>query len=277
MMKKLRDKLCFFSGEDSSIIKRCDLKIQIYFSVIGGFVLAIFACCFISSFLLLKGLFNNHIIGLCIAGIWGLIVANLYLLTLYTIAPRLLPINTIKFPEKKYYLSISFLYRISVLIILATITARPINIAFQTNIIGSAFIISICIIIFLLPIIFKYYIRIIGGFYELKATIEKKIIEDNYMVFNKDLKRILENNICDLNKKTWEKIVPFLTKLELVNKEKYHDLLSEIKVELNYKDSFHEVIEKHEYWADPPYRTIPKNNRKSALSETDFLTHLYTN
>ena len=177
MMKKLRDKLCFFSGEDFSIIKRCDLKIQIYFSVIGGFVLAIFACCFISSFLLLKGLFNNHIIGLCIAGIWGLIVANLYLLTLYTIAPRLLPINTIKFPEKKYYLSISFLYRISVLIILATITARPINIAFQTNIIGSAFIISICIIIFLLPIIFKYYIRIIGGFYELKATIEKKMIE----------------------------------------------------------------------------------------------------
>ena len=277
MMKKLRDKLCFFSGEDFSIIKRCDLKIQIYFSVIGGFVLAIFACCFISSFLLLKGLFNNHIIGLCIAGIWGLIVANLYLLTLYTIAPRLLPINTIKFPEKKYYLSISFLYRISVLIILATISARPINIAFQTNIIGSAFIILIFITIFLLPIIFKYYIRIIGGFYELKATIEKEKIEYNYMVFNKELKRKLENNVYNLNKKTWERIVPLLTKLEIVNKEKYNDLLSEIKVELNYKDSFHEVIEKHEYWADPPYRTIPKNNRKSALSETDFLTHLYTN
>jgi len=268
MMKKLRDKLCFFSGEDFSIIKRCDLKIQIYFSVIGGFV---------SSFLLLKGLFNNHIIGLCISGIWSLIVANLYLLTLYTIAPRLLPINTIKFPEKNYYLSISFLYRISVLIILATITARPINIAFQTNIIGSAAIILICIIIFLLPVIFKYYIRIIGGFYELKATIEKKIIEDNYMVFNKDLKRILEKNIYDYNKKTWEKIVPLLPKLEIVNKEKYNDLLSEIKVELNYKNSFHEAIKKFEYWADPPYRTIPKNNQQSALSETDFLTHLYTN
>ncbi len=276
-MKNLQDKLCFFSGEDFSIIKRCDLKIQIYFSVIGCFVLAIFVCCFISSFLMLKGLFNNYIIGLCIAGIWGLIVANLYLLTLYTIAPRLLPINKIKFPEKNYYLSISFLYRISVLIILATVTARPINIAFQTNIIGSVSIILICILIFLLPIILKYYIRIIGGFYEEKATIEKKMIEDNYMVFNEDLKIILENNICDLNKKTWEKIVPFLTKLEIVNKEKYNDLLSEIKVELNYKDSFHEVIEKHEYWADPPFRTIPKNNRKSGLSETDFLTHLYTN
>ena len=71
--------------------------------------------------------------------------------------------------------------------------------------------------------------------------------------------------------------MPFLTKLELVNKEKYNDLLSEIKVELNYKDSFHEVIEKHEYWADPPYRTIPKKNLKFASSEADFLTHIYKN
>jgi hypothetical protein len=276
-MKKLRDKLCRFSGEDFSIIERCDTNIQIYFSLIGGFVLAILVCCFISSFLFMENIFKTPLIDLCIAGIWGLIVANLYLLTLYTITPRLLPINKIKFPEKNYYLSISFLYRISVLIILAIVTARPINIAFQTNIIGSAFIILIFIIIFLLPIIFKYYIRIIGGFYKEKATIEKKIIEDNYMVFNKDLKIILENNICDLNKKTWEKIVPFLTKLELVNKEKYHDLLSEIKVDLNYKDSFHEAIEKHEYWADPPYRTIPKKNLKFASSEADFLTHIYKN
>ena len=115
MMKKLRDKLCRFSGEDFSIIRRCNLKIQIYFSVIGGFVLAILACCCISSFLLLEIISKNyHVINLCIAGIWGLIVTNLYLLTLYTITPRLLPINTIKFPEKNYYLSISFLLDVDI-------------------------------------------------------------------------------------------------------------------------------------------------------------------
>ena len=282
MMKKLRDKLCRFSGEDFSIIRKCDIKIQIYFSVIGGFVLAILACCCISSFLLFEIIFKNtHLINLCIACIWGLIVTNLYLLTLYTITPRLLPINTIKFPKENRYLSISFLFRIGVLIILALLTAWPINISLNNNNLSSAKIMSaftfLCIIIFLLPIILKYYIRIIGGFYELKATIKKEKIEDNYMVFNKELQRKLENNVYDLNKKTWGKILPLLTKLEIVNKKKYNVLLLEIKTELKYKDSFHEVIEKYEYWADPPYRTIPKNNRKSALSETDFLTHLYTN
>jgi hypothetical protein len=66
--------------------------------------------------------------------------------------------------------------------------------------------------------------------------------------------------------------MPFLNKLEIVSKTKYNNFFSQITAELQ-----NENIEKYEYWADPPYRTIKKNNTKSALTEEDFLTDIYSN
>jgi hypothetical protein len=66
--------------------------------------------------------------------------------------------------------------------------------------------------------------------------------------------------------------MPFLNKLEIVSKTKYNNFFSQITAELQ-----NENIEKYEYWADPPYRTIKKNNTKSALTEEEFLTDIYSN
>ena len=289
-MKKIRDRLCVFSGEDFSIIRKCEPNIQFYFSLIGGFVLAILICCFISAFLFTESLFNNPIQDLGIAIIWGFIVTNLYVLLLYTISPAILPTslkkNNFKVIEGKVNsINTSFILRIILLVILAIIIAQPLNVwllsnpnnnyastiktLLSTNIL--AWLITFLVaVIFLLPVYWKYSIRNLGGFYEVKANIEKRIIEDDYIDFKKEFKRKLENNFSDFKKKTWENTMPFLNKLEIVSKTKYNNFFSEITAELQ-----NENIEKYEYWADPPFRTIKKNNTKPALSEEDFLTDIY--
>lgn len=298
-MNKLRDSLCIFSGEDFSIIRKCDLKIQFYFSLIGGFVLAILVCCFISAYLFTDSLFHSPIQDIGIALIWGIIVTNLYVLLLYTISPRLLPLNLERFPQQENIITLSYIYRISLIIILAVIIAQPLNVAIfsnydtkeyaktikhllSTNLI--AWIITLIVaLIFLLPVYWKYSIRSLNNysikeefnnktFYEIKANIEKRIIEDDYVEFKKDFKRILENYISVLNEKTWENTIPFLNKLEMVNLKKYYKLKEEITTELQ-----NENIEKYEYWADPPFRTIKKNQIKSVFSEEDFINDIYNN
>jgi len=289
-MKKLRDRLCKFSGEDFSIIRKCEPNIQFYFSLIGGFVLVILICCFISAFLFTESMFKSPIQDFGIAIVWGFIVTNLYVLLLYTISPAILPTsvkkNGLKILEgKTNSINASFILRIIILIILSIIIAQPLNVwllsspnntyastiktLLSTNLLAWI-ITSLVTVIFLLPVYWKYSIRNLGGFYEVKANIEKKIIEDDYLEFKKEFKRILENNISKFNKKTWENTIPFLNKLEIINKEKYNNLFSEISNELR-----NENIEKYEYWADHPYRTIKKTNRTSALTENDFLTDIY--
>lgn len=291
-MKKLRDRLCKFSGEDFSIIRKCEPNIQFYFSLIGGFVLVILVCCFISAFLFTESMFKSPIQDIGIAIVWGYIITNLYVLLLYTISPAILPTslkkNNLKVIDSRLNsINTSFILRIIILIILAIIIAQPLNVALLSNPnntyastiktllstnIFAWLITSLVAVIFLLPVYWKYSIRNLGGFYEVKANIEKNIIEDDYIEFKKDFKRILENNISDFNKKTWENTMPFLNKLEIVSKTKYNNFISEITAELQ-----NENIEKYEYWADPPFRTIKKNNTKSALTEEDFLTDIYSN
>lgn len=291
-MKKLRDRLCIFSGEDFAIIKNCDLKIQIYFSLIGGFVLAILICCFISAFLFTDSLFHNPIQDFVIAIIWGFIVTNLYVLLLYTISPAFLPTsikkNKTKAVESKTSsINTSFILRIGILIILAILIAQPLNVAILSNPtteyastikkllstnVFAWFTTLFVAIVFLLPVYLKYSIRNLGGFYEYKAEIEKKIIEDDYIIFKLNFKTLLENNISTFNKKTWENLMPFLNKLEIVNKEKYKNLFAEFSTELQ-----NETISKYEYWGDPPFRTIKKNDIKSAFTEEDFINEIYNN
>jgi hypothetical protein len=291
-MNKLRDSLCIFSGEDISIIRMCEQKIQFYFSLIGGFVLAILICCFISAFLFTESLFNSPTQDFGIAIVWGFIVTNLYVLVLYTISPAILPTSLKKknlniVVSKTNSINSSFILRIIILIILAIIIAQPLNVwllsspnntyvstiktLLSTNLLAWI-ITSMVAVIFLLPVYWKYSIRNLGGFYEVKANIEKRIITDNYNEFKRDFKRILEDNVSNFNKKTWENTMPFLNKLEMVNIEKYNKLKEEITTELQ-----NENIEKYEYWADPPFRTIKKNKIRSIFSEEDFINDIYNN
>ena len=289
-MKKLRDKLCVFSGEDFYIISQCSLKIQIYFSTIGAFVLAILVCCFISAFLFTDSLFHNPIQDFGIALVWGVIVTNLYVLLLYTISPTLLPVSKHNKKRESWTKTKTFngslILRVLLLILLAIIIAQPLNVAlFSSNVdayantikkllsnhIGAWLVTMTMAVIFLLPVYWKYAIRNLGGFYEQKAKIEKRIITDGYSILKQNFKKAFEYKIHELNKKTWERLMPYLQKLKVVDETKYNSIFTEIEMEIKS-----EKIEKYEYWADPPFRTVRKSKLKY-LTEQDFLTEIYKN
>ncbi|MBK5215089.1 MAG: hypothetical protein JJE55_15695 [Flavobacteriaceae bacterium] len=176
--------------------------------------------------------------------------------------------------------------RIFMVILLSIITAQPLNISIlKPNSVAFAYdikfllthnplatLITICVVvIFLLPIHFKYRIRKLGEFYEKKALINKLIIKDDYGIFKDDFQQIMEQNISKYNKTVWTNLEPHLEKLKEINPKKYHLHFAEIKKELAA-----ERISKYEYWADPPYRTIRKTNSKNALPESDLLNQIHT-
>lgn len=288
ILRKIRNRLCKLSGEDYTIISLCNNKIQFYYSSIGILVLLILLFSFLSALYFTEHLFHNVIADIGVGLVWGFIVTNMYVLLLYTISPAFLPVkerNKQTFKTKKIELSISMLLRIFVVVLLAVIIAQPLNVlilkpdsealAFDIKFLLSTnplatFITLIVIAIFLLPIYLKYSIRNFGSFYEKKAVIEKRMIEDDYIDFKKKYSVLLENNIAKYNKSVNENLFPFLSKLEKINTSSYNEHLIEIKNEL-----VDEKIEKYEYWGNPPFRTVHKAKSKKVLTEKDLLEYIY--
>lgn len=288
LLKVIRNRLCTFSGEDYTIIQKCNEKIQLYFSLIGLLVLVILLCSFASALYFTENLFHSVIVDIGVGIVWGYIITNMYLLLLYTISPTLLPTKIRKKQEVKtnqFQLSFSMGLRIFIVILLAVIIAQPLNVlilkpnsttlAFDIKDLLSsnplATIITLAVVaVFLLPVYLKYNIRKLGEFYEKKAEVKKKIIKDDYEDFKKEYRQILESNISNYNKSVWGNLMPFLNKLEKVNPISYQKYFAEIEKELKT-----EKIEKYEYWENPPYRTIHKSRTKNTLSEQDLLNHIY--
>lgn len=289
ILKAVRNRLCKLSGEDYAIISKCRNKIQVYFSLIGLLVLVILLCSFASALYFTENLFHTVIADIAVGIVWGYIVTNMYVLLLYTITPRFLPMRVRKkdkYIDKSVTLNFSFVYRVYIVILLAIIIAQPLNVfllkpdstalAFDIKYLlatnpWATLITIVVVVIFLLPICFKYRIRKLGGFYEEKEKTEKQIITDDYNDFKKEYKYLLEKNITNYNKFVWENLMPFLTKLEQLNPIAYQKYFAEISNEL-----VPERIEKFEYWADPPFRTIPKSKTKNVFSEQDLLNHIYS-
>lgn len=288
LLKNIRNSLCKLSGEDYTIISECTGKIQFYFSAIGFLVLLILLFSFASALYFTEQLFHSFIADIGVGLVWGYIVTNMYVLLLYTISPRILPIRLRtkdKYINKSTLFNFSMGYRIFVVILLAIIIAQPLNVMilnpdsnafaydikylFDTNPFAS-FITLVVIAIFLLPIYLKYSIRNFGKFYEKKAEIEKRIIEDDYKDFKTKYAILLESNILRYNKHVWENLSPFLEKLKKVNPSAYQKHFEEINGEL-----VNEKIKKYEYWSDPPFRTIHKTEIKNILSEQDLLNFIY--
>lgn len=284
----VRIRLCKLSGEDYAIISVCSNKIQNYYSIIGFLVLIILLFSFASALYFTEQLFHNVIADIGIGLVWGYIVTNMYVLLLYTISPTLLPIKVRQYQvvkTKQFEFSFSMSLRIFIVILLAVIIAQPLNVlilkpnstalAFDikyllaTN--PSAILISLVVIaVFLLPIYLKYSIRNFGKFYEKKSEIEKLLIEDDYKEFKNKYSILLERNLSEYNKSVWNNLLPYLSKLEQINPTNYQKYLEEIKREL-----ISEKIEKYEYWANPPFRTIHKSKPNNSLSEQDLLDFIY--
>ncbi|MFV0163097.1 DUF4407 domain-containing protein [Empedobacter falsenii] len=296
LLKAIRDRLCKFSGEDYAIIQKCGNKVQLYFSLIGLLVLVILLCSFASALYFTDHLFHNIIADIGVGIVWGYIITNMYVLLLYTISPTLLPTKERKKQKEKTYpfkLSYSMGIRIFIVLLLAIIIAQPLNVLIlkpdsttfaldikellATN--PLATIITLVVVgIFLFPVYLKYNIRKLGEFYEKKAEIKKKIIQDDYRDFKKEYQHIFEEKTSVYNERLKNTLNPLLTKLsQIINEEPkeerielFQKISNELSVELNETK-----IEKYEYWADPPYRTIHKSRTKNTLSEQDLLNHIY--
>lgn len=135
---------CTFSGEDDYIIRECKPRIQIIFALIGFFVMIVFAGCCISASSFMSELFegNGKWLSIPIGILWALLVANMYLLLLYTVSPTLLPVArkkagkgkkrkiVIETPEekKKSEFTPSLIFRIVFISLLAIIIAQPLNV-----------------------------------------------------------------------------------------------------------------------------------------------------
>lgn len=299
-MHKLRHFFCFFSGEDDFIIRLSDAKTQLRFSLIGVFVSIIFVCCFWSSDLFISNMFHDELLGFSISILVALIFTNLYLLILYTVSPPLLPAKKslvtksgkVKFinehvPLKNRFIGFSLLLRLSLLILIASFIVQPFNVLLFSNAPNHnqyanevrdvlrnnklTWITSIiACLIFLLPVYWKYTIRNNGDFYVLKQKIEQDLIRKNYLEFKKVYSKILTKNIKHYHQKSWSSLMPYLSNLEKVNKLKSQEIHN--KIEIEFSD---EMVEKYEYWADPPFRTKPKENNFNYLSEDDFLKTIY--
>lgn len=125
------------SGEDEFIIKKCSIIIQKRFELIGFCVVLIFMICFQSATLFTYSLFqDSHWVSLPMGLIWGAVVANIYLLLLYTISPALLPVAIKKGKLKMIFNSIfktnfwsfSMILRLCFMLLLAFIIAQPFNV-----------------------------------------------------------------------------------------------------------------------------------------------------
>ena len=128
------------SGEDEFIIKKCSLKIQKRFELIGFCVVFIFFECFLSATFFTYSLFeNSHWVSLPMGIIWGAIVANIYLLLLYTISPALLPVATKnkktihKSVLNSNFISLSMFLRLGFMLFLAFIIAQPFNVCLLSS------------------------------------------------------------------------------------------------------------------------------------------------
>lgn len=299
---KTRNRLLIFSGEDKQIIELTENDyIKNAFAKIGFFVILIFVFCWVSAILFVSHLFENSIIlSITVGLIWGVLITNLYLLLLYTISPAILPIsikrkknisNTeiINSSAVETPFNFSFIFRISLILLLAIIIIQPYNVllfspSFEQsnfyareirNILSNypfAWIINLIgCSLFIVPIHWKYIIRNKGNFYEIKQVIENKIIQNNYIDFKTDYKQIFENKIKEYNKNSWNKLIPYLNKLEKIDKVEHSKYFAKIKLELTSEN-----ITKYEYWKDHPFRTVSKNTVRNLNSEQDFLNHIYT-
>ena len=167
-------------------------------------------------------------------------MTNMYVLLLYTITPAILPTKGKggKIRKKmRFDFNLSLILRMFIMVVLALITAQPLveyvlgrgdnrefvaEIRYLLNKDFRAWIITLGVVfLFLLPILLKYNVRKLGGFYGRKAAIYKRIIKEDYEEFKKIYKKVLESRIRYYNERSWDNLMPLLDKLGKVDRGAY--------------------------------------------------------
>jgi len=143
-VNNLRLFLCSFSGEDDYIIRLCRGRIQVSYAAIGFFIILIFIGCLFSAYSFMDSLFHGSIwISIPVGIFWALLIANLYLLLIYTVSPTLLPAQKEKASRRKIAaksdrdskiaFGIAMVFRIGLISFLAVVIAQPLNVFFLSH------------------------------------------------------------------------------------------------------------------------------------------------
>lgn len=129
-------RLCRLSGEDAEIIydPRVDTRVSGKFAAIGLLVLVIFFLSVYSSVHFLVNLLNgNHAVAVVIGLFWGVMIANIYYLLLFTITLPILKgrehshrgVSKEVTTEKKGLARISLSFRLLFVVLIAMVVAQP--------------------------------------------------------------------------------------------------------------------------------------------------------
>lgn len=262
--------LSIFSGEDDYIIRRCPIRIQVSFALIGLFVILIFIGCFVSAYEFSVSLFEGSLlISFPIGLIWAMMVTNMYLLLLYTVCPQILP--TKENPEKPIstFFSASMFFRISFITLLAIIIAQPLNVKLFSSSVSTSLNKHIVeekvkMIIVSDSILINKEIEIFNDFSKFlisKASneeidnakqnltiIDKKLKDDmTFMIHSKSLLDLLRKNDSKLwmNKKQKTKkdslvnIIQVLVNKEIASDTKFIDEIDTIQIKNSlFQDEF---------------------------------------
>lgn len=277
-----------FSGEDYTIVQKSGGKTKFLFSVIGVMVLVILFCSFASALFFTEHLFHNAFADICVGIIWGYIVTNLYVLVLYTITPQMLPIkDRTNSSIKKWKLpSFSLMIRVFILVLLSIIIAQPINVlmlkpdseslAYDIKIllsqdIRASIVTLIVTLIFLIPVYLKYLVRNHGEYYELLKDVNMKLILDEYKEFGVRYADLLSGKVELYHSSPISDLQVRLNKIKSISPTLHSEILQGLKT-VNHSETF----QKYEFWSNPPFRTIPKEQINESMSEEDFIDYIHS-
>lgn len=133
-----------------------------------------------------------------------------------------------------------------------------------------SWIITLLVIgVFLLPIYLKYSIRNKGVFYDEKERLERNMVLEYYQDFKRDYLLAFKHCIMQYNASSRERMLPWLEKIRDIRPDVYSKLLQQLEETL--KDD----VEKYEYWADHPFRTVRKYDAVPLSEQSDLLTLIY--
>ncbi|MFV0177893.1 DUF4407 domain-containing protein [Empedobacter falsenii] len=131
-------------------------------------------------------------------------------------------------------------------------------------------IMVIFIFLFSVPVYLKFLIRKKSKYYNFKASLEKKIIIEDYKDYLELYTNFLTNRVNNQKRKVFFNLKNQLELVKKYNEDKSKELEIEIATQLYQFNP----IEKYEYWLDPPFRTIRSPEEKTA-PEIDLITKIY--
>jgi hypothetical protein len=303
---RLEEKIIALAGDDHRIVAHCRPATQKGFSTIGLFVVVISILCVVSSYLAFWHVFNSPAIGIGLALLFSWMITNIYRLLLYTTAKDPLPHR-----RATHGIVLSRVTRIAFVCFIAIIVAKPIE-SFLYN---SQLDQDITIFKEKekrknrenITMYYEAQIKEIqnithGSFYGRQTIATKKQACQRAIGKADDLIEhagLYLQRLCFLNLRhpsCWYITLGFIMvflypvwlKYRLRNTD-YYKLKGEAdkrKIDLNYyafrkmyasffASNYHRVVSYSEPYADAPYNTVRKKDRRRFFTQNDLISEIY--